>query len=94
MKRVTSLFVVAVLAASAPAGLLHADPDRLAINATRYDLDYPVIDYSGPARNNPVWQLQQKLSSGKAKLSWEPRQGYMRSVLQALGINTDSQLLV
>ena len=94
VKRVTRLFAVALLAASVPAGLLHADPDRLAANATQYDLEYPVIDYSGPARENPIWRLQQQISSGKVKLTWEPKQGYLRSVLQALDINTDSQVLV
>ncbi len=60
----------------------------------RYDQVYPVIAYSGPATHNRVWRLQQRLESGELKLVWDPRFGYLRSLLQALDINPDSQVLV
>jgi hypothetical protein len=71
-----------------------ADTDRLAVNTPRYDQEYPAIAYSGPATHNRVWRLKQQLESGAVKLTWEPQQGYLRSLLRALDINVDSQVLV
>jgi hypothetical protein len=75
------------------AGPAAADPDRLQA-PTRYDTEYPVIAYSGPAHENRVWRLQQGLKSGALKLEWEPRFGYLRALLKALQIEVDSQVLV
>ncbi|MEO8307263.1 MAG: hypothetical protein ABI616_04400 [Pseudomonadota bacterium] len=94
MKRKIRTAAAALLAAALFQGGAQADPDRLLVNATRYDQEYPVIDYSGPAHDNPVWHLQQKINSGEAKLNWEPKWGYLRSVMQGLGIAADSQVLV
>jgi hypothetical protein len=52
------------------------------------------MDYSGPATHNRIWRLKQQLDSGQQKLEWEPKWGYLRSVLRALDINIDSQILV
>jgi hypothetical protein len=71
-----------------------ADPDRLAVRAIRYDQDYPAIDYSGPARQNRVWRMQEKIDSGELKLQWEPRWGYLRSLLKALDIDLSTQTMV
>ncbi len=71
-----------------------ADTELLPANATRYDQEYPVIAYSGPATHNRVWRLQQQLASGALHLDWEPGFGYLRSLLHALQINMDSQILV
>ncbi len=75
-------------------GSANAETDRLIVNASRYDQEYPVIDYSGPATHNRVWRMQQRINSGELKLEWEPRWGYLRSLLKALDINPDSQVLV
>ncbi len=69
------------------------DPARLRA-PTRYDTEYPVIAYSGPATHNRVWDMQQKLESGALTFTWEPHFGYLRSLLKALDINQDSQVLV
>jgi hypothetical protein len=71
-----------------------ADTDRLLVSAPRYDQEYPAIAYSGPATHNRVWRLKQQLEAGKVKLEWEPKQGYLRSLLRALDISIDSQVLV
>lgn len=76
------------------AAAAHGETDRLLVNAMRYDQEYPVIQYSGPARDNRIWRLQQQLNSGKIKLQWEPRWGYLRSLLKALEIDISSQTLV
>jgi hypothetical protein len=83
--------VPALIAALALPAL--ADPGRLQ-TGTRYDAEYPVIAYSDVARDNRIWRLQQRLDSGEVKLQWEPGYGYLRSLLQALQINPDSQVLV
>ncbi|MET0281909.1 MAG: hypothetical protein ABW278_12420 [Steroidobacteraceae bacterium] len=70
-----------------------AETDRLRV-PTRYDVEYPVLAYSAPATHNRIWRLQQRLDSGELKLTWEPTFGYLRSLLQALEINPDTQALV
>jgi hypothetical protein len=84
----------AVMVATLWTAVAHAETDRLLANTPRYDQEYPVIDYSGRATHNRVWRLQQRLNSGELKLEWEPRWGYLRSLLKALDINPDSQVLV
>ncbi|MDR2214240.1 MAG: hypothetical protein LBE59_00170 [Nevskiaceae bacterium] len=71
-----------------------AETDRLRERAIRYDQDYPTVDYSGPARDNRVWRMLQKIESGDLKLEWEPRFGYLRSLLKALDIDLSTQTLV
>jgi hypothetical protein len=53
-----------------------------------------VIAYSGPATANRVYRLEQQLKSGEVKLQWEPHFGYLRSLLKALDIDLDTQVLV
>lgn len=84
----------AVWAVLALTGVARADTDRLIANAMRYDLEYPGVGYSGPARDNRIWRFQQKLNSGELKLQWEPHFGYLRSVLKALEIDPSSQIMV
>jgi hypothetical protein len=71
-----------------------ADTDRLLASAVRYDQEYPLIDYSGPATLNRVWRLNESLQRGEKKLQWEPQQGYLRSLLKELQIDKSSQVLV
>jgi hypothetical protein len=71
-----------------------ADTDRLVVKAERYDQEYPSINYSGPATHNRVWRLQQRMNAGDVQLAWEPKWGYLRSLLTALEINLDSQVMV
>jgi hypothetical protein len=86
--------LLALLTAVAGVSVAGADTDRLQVNAIRYDQEYPAVQYSGPARANRIWRLQQKLNSGEVRLQWEPRWGYLRSLLRALDIDVSSQTLV
>ncbi len=43
---------------------------------------------------DPVSKLREDLASGKVQLTYEPRQGYLRSILKELGISPTSQILV
>lgn len=87
-------FLLTALLAVAGAGGAMADTDRLVVSAMRYEQEYPAVQYSGPAKANRVWRLQQKLDSGEVRLQWEPKWGYLRSLLRALEIDISSQTLV
>jgi len=43
---------------------------------------------------DPVARLQQRLAKGTARLKFEPRRGYLTSLLKALQIPVSSQALV
>lgn len=58
-------------------------------------LDHPAIQYSGRPVDDPVAHLEKRLESGNVKLEFAPNGwGYLPAVLQQLGINVDSQVLV
>ncbi len=56
--------------------------------------DDPAINYSTAPLNNVVVGVNQKLQDGALRLTFEGRSGFLRSVLEALQIPVDSQLLV
>ena len=62
----------------------------------RYDIEYPVMNYSGAPRTDPVARLGQRLDRGAAELKFDDTdgRGYLASLLDALGIDPASQLLV
>ena len=88
----TRILTIALLLGAATTGMA-ADSDRLRTR-TQYDAEYPVIDYSGPAIRNRVSRVQQQLQSGELQLAWDPKFGYLKSLMKALDINEDSQVLV
>ena len=58
-------------------------------------LDHPAIDYDKRPLDDPISRLQERLDKGEVKLNYEPaRGGYMGSLLRALHVNVDSQMLV
>lgn len=85
--------IAALSCAALVVGTANADPAKLP-TSTRYDAEYPGIAYSEAATENRVWRLQMALESGAVKLEWEPRFGYLLSLLKALEIDVDSQTLV
>ncbi len=56
--------------------------------------DHPAISYSAAPTSDPVSALNGKLESGAASLKYEESTGYLRSVLGALGVPIESQMLV
>jgi hypothetical protein len=56
-------------------------------------LDHPAIEYSTRPVEDPVAVLNRKLDDGKS-LEYEPEHGYLRAVLDALGIPLESQITV
>src|SRR6267142_154691 len=56
--------------------------------------DHPAIQYALRRPHDPVAELNLKLAAGEELLRFENGSGYLRSVLQALEVSTDSQVLV
>jgi len=68
-------------------------------NAQRRDAfvesrDHPAISYSTAPTTDPVSALNARLQSGAASLKRDEATGYLRSVLDALGIPVESQMMV
>jgi hypothetical protein len=79
-----TLFAVAVLAQG---------------TSTRRDVfvlsrDHPAIAYTKGALDNPATRLNARLQDGRARLRFDPANGYLLSVLEALEIPVESQMLV
>lgn len=58
------------------------------------DKDSPAIEYGMRPTTDAVSQLNLKIQQGKVHLKFDDKQGYLRSVLQALDVPIESQLLV
>jgi hypothetical protein len=58
------------------------------------DLDHPAIRYTTQKLNDPGSRLNFKLQYGEVHLKFDGPQGYLRSVLHALDVPIDSQLVV
>jgi hypothetical protein len=56
--------------------------------------DEETIGYNKAKADDPITRLQQLIDSGEIKLRYETEHGYLRSVLDALGIPESSQVLV
>jgi hypothetical protein len=56
--------------------------------------DHAAIRYSAGETNNPAAALNRRLQSGDATLTFDPANGYLRSLLDALGVPVESQALV
>lgn len=57
-------------------------------------LDDPGIRYAAGPLSNDIDRLDRQLDAGHARLTFEGRSGYLKSVLAALKIPVDSQMLV
>ena len=55
---------------------------------------HPAINYLTADTTDPVARLNARLKSGEVRLEAEPTSGYLRSVLQALAVPVESQILV
>jgi hypothetical protein len=52
------------------------------------------IDYEHAPTNDPVTRLQQQIATGKVKLNFDEKHGYLPAVLRELGVPLSSQMLV
>lgn len=56
--------------------------------------EHPAIEYATRPPRDPVALLNRALDAGQASLAFEPPSGYLRSVLRALQVPVESQMLV
>jgi len=56
--------------------------------------DHPAIDYSTQPVSDPVAELNRKIQAGAVQLQYDAKQGYLRSVLEALKAPIESQMAV
>lgn len=56
--------------------------------------NHPAIQYSTTALNDPIAELNRKIEAGTTRLAFEENGGYLRSVLGALNISIDTQMVV
>ena len=56
--------------------------------------DHPAVQYSTRETFDAVARLNQKLSTDKDRLEFDKEHGYLSSVLNKLGIHSDTQTLV
>lgn len=68
-------------------------------NAQRSDVfaesrDHPAVAYSTTPASNAVTQLMDELRAGRTSLSFDANTGYLTSLLKALSIPVESQVLV
>jgi hypothetical protein len=64
------------------------------VTAQADEFERAPINYSKAQPDNAVSQLQERISSGGAKLEYEDHFGYLRSVLRELDVPESSQMLV
>jgi hypothetical protein len=57
------------------------------------DIDHPAIQYSTAPTTDPISLLNAKLEQGTAQLKFDDQHGYLRSVLEALKVPVESQIL-
>src|SRR5687768_995736 len=56
--------------------------------------NHPAIGYASVPTRDPITELNRKLKAGEVALRAEGESGYLRSVLEALSVPVESQLLV
>jgi hypothetical protein len=58
------------------------------------DPDHPAIAYGTRPLKDPVSELNRQIQADKVRLNFDEAQGYLRSVLDALGVSIESQIVV
>src|SRR5262245_55024947 len=89
----TRRFLVTVTVATAAAAFLRAQGGPLSTTFTNWT-DHPAIAYRSATPADPVSQLNQALQSGGLPLTADGPSGYLQSVLKALNVPVESQIVV
>jgi hypothetical protein len=93
LSRVSALIASATLAGIGWL-LLHAHAQIAVRNQGYVPYSDPPINYRSENLADPVAKLQHHLEQGQATLTYEPNNGYLKSVLELLKVPVDSQTLV
>jgi hypothetical protein len=86
-------FLVTVLMASAASAFLRAQGGPLSTTFRNW-IDHPAIAYRSAPADDPVSQLNQALQSGRFQLNADGASGYLHSLLEALKVPVESQIVV
>src|SRR5690242_16042246 len=86
-------FVVALLVVGAASAFLRAQSGPLSTTFTNW-VDHPAIAYRSTPPADPVSQLNQALQAGRIELTREGSSGYLQSLLKALNVPVESQIVV
>jgi len=89
MRRLSLPLVVAVLVAGSWVALVAQRRDAFVDSR-----NHPAIAYGTAPTSTPVTALNERLASGAASLAYDPATGYLPSVLAALDVPVESQVLV
>lgn len=57
-------------------------------------LGHPTIQYFTPPTDDPVSRLDSRIAAGEVTLAFDPRTGYLPSLLEALKVPVESQIVV
>jgi len=57
-------------------------------------LDHPAIEYATRPLRDPIAELNRKIQDGSVELRFDGGQGYLRSILEALRVPIESQMMV
>lgn len=63
-------------------------------NAIDAEYEHDAIDYSGSTPNNAVSRLQDRITAGETSLEYDPKTGWLRSLLREFAVDEASQMLV
>jgi hypothetical protein len=85
------LFVLSLVAALTAMSIGAAAQRAGAFGASR---DHPAIAYSDGPVTTVVTELVEKIAQGRVQLAFDPSSGYLQSVLDALAVPIESQVLV
>src|SRR5215475_12804520 len=88
-----SRFLAAVLVASGASVFLRAQGGPLSTTFTNWT-NHPAVAYRSAPAGDPVSQLSQALQSGSLQLTAAGPSGYLQSVLKALNVPVESQIVV
>jgi hypothetical protein len=86
-------FFLGALVAGGAAAFLRAQGGPLSTTFTNW-IDHPAIAYRSAAPADPVSQLNQAVQSGRIQLSADGPSGYLQSLLKALNVAVESQIVV
>jgi hypothetical protein len=87
--RVSLAFVVAMAAFVVAVAVAQQRRDAFVLSR-----DHPAIRYSTGDLDNPIVRLNERLTKGEVRLTYDAAHGYLTSLLDALAIPVSSQMLV
>jgi hypothetical protein len=93
--RLDAAWLVAIISGAFAAILVAVPlPEQLSERALPNALAHPAIGYYTRPTDDPVADLAHRIDEGKARLSFDDTSGYLTSVLDALQVPVESQMLV